>query len=177
MLNKTSNQVAVLIVVMCTMALAKADPNDAQTSNQVCNSAAHQQFDFWIGDWQVTNKAGQTQGTNKVQASLNGCVILENWQSAAGNFSGKSVNFYDKALQHWHQTWIDSQGGVLYLNGNLQGQAMVLAGQRPAKDGTVVLHKITYTPAEDGTLVQNWQASEDNGQTWNEVFLGIYKQH
>ncbi|MGS2721139.1 hypothetical protein [Paraglaciecola aestuariivivens] len=145
-------------------------------SKSACDTPQHKQFDFWLGNWQVSNKEGQLLGTNKVVSILDGCVVSENWQAANGDFSGKSYNFYDSQLKQWHQTWIDNKGGVLYLDGQLEGNVMVLQGQRLAKDGSTTLHKISYTPLPYDKVKQRWQSSKDNGQTWADLFVGYYKK-
>lgn len=147
----------------------------AQQSAPDCSSEKHRQFDFWVGDWVVTDKEGKIQGHNKIELLLNDCTLQENWQGAKGS-NGKSLNFYDRQTQQWHQTWIDASGGVLYLNGGLQDNTMVLEGQRLSRDGNPVLHRIAYTPLEDGQVKQHWQYSQDDGKTWQEAFLGFYSR-
>lgn len=147
----------------------------AQNKPPQCDTDEHRQFDFWVGDWVVTDKEGNIQGYNKVDLILENCTLFENWRGAQGS-EGKSFNFYDRANNQWHQTWIDKSGGVLYLDGSLKGNAMVLSGNRPGREGGTVLHKISYTPMEDGQVEQHWQFSKDNGQSWQDLFLGIYKK-
>lgn len=147
----------------------------AQQSVPDCTSKAHRQFDFWVGNWVVKDKDGNLQGYNNIQLLLNDCTLQENWQGAKGS-SGKSVNFYDRQTQKWHQTWIDATGGALYLDGGLQGNSMILKGTRPGSDGIPVLHKISYTPLEDGQVKQHWQYSQDDGKTWQDAFLGFYSR-
>lgn len=140
-----------------------------------CSSQYHRQFDFWAGDWVVTDKHGNIMGYNKIDLILNQCALQENWQGATGS-NGKSFNFYDRQSKQWHQTWIDNSGGILYLDGNLQGNAMIIQGTRLGQEGKQVLHRISYTPLSDGRVRQHWQASDDTGKTWNEVFLGFYEK-
>ena len=169
--NKAS-LLPLLILLFSSMAWSADEP--PKVVKKPCDSAEHQQFDFWLGNWQVSNKDGVLQGSNNVVSILDGCVVSENWQAAKGDFTGKSYNFYDNQLKQWHQTWVDNKGGVLFLDGNLQGNVMVLQGHRPNKDGSSTLHQISYTPGKDGTVEQKWLASKDEGQTWNELFLGYY---
>src|SRR5215203_3786766 len=78
-----------------------------------CASAQHRQFDFWIGEWDVTQN-GKIAGRNSIRSILNGCALSEDW-SGTGGFSGNSLNFYDEDAKRWRQTWIDSQGQSLLL--------------------------------------------------------------
>lgn len=138
-----------------------------------CSDSAYRQFDFWIGHWTVTAD-GRTVGTNSIRAVHQGCALEENWRGASG-VSGSSFNIYDQATDRWHQTWVDSQGTLLQLDGGLVDGAMVMSGDRPAPGGNgTASHRITWTPGADGSLRQMWEVSEDRGQTWSIVFDGHY---
>jgi hypothetical protein len=50
----------------------------------------------------------------------------------------------------------------------------VLSGERPGREAGVVRHRITWTPLPDGTVRQHWQASRDDGATWDDLFDGRY---
>ncbi|MET1257277.1 hypothetical protein [Aliikangiella maris] len=81
-----------------------------------CSSGEYRQFDFWIGEWEVSNAKGEPVGNNHIFPILNGCALSENWQSVKGG-KGVSYTFYDQNQKQWHQTWVDANGGALYLNG------------------------------------------------------------
>jgi hypothetical protein len=137
-----------------------------------CAGEQYRQFDFWVGSWDVTAD-GQPAGHNEIRKIHGGCALAESWLSARGNFSGSSLNTYDRATDRWHQTWVDTAGTLLELDGGFSGGRMVLSGQRPGPDGTVVKHRIAWTPNEDGTVRQHWQTSVD-GESWTTVFDGLY---
>lgn len=140
-----------------------------------CASARDRQFDFWLGDWTVTdNASGKPAGTNRITSELRGCVLQEHW-SGAGGGHGTSFNHYDAARKRWHQTWVDDSGGILYLDGGLRNGAMVLAGRRPGRNGRTITDRITWTPRPDGSVRQWWQISRDGGATWTTAFDGIYR--
>ena len=71
------------------------------------------QFDFWIGDWIVSDPDGQLLGTNSVASGLAGCVLREAWTGVRGN----SVNFHDPASVQWDQVWTDDSGQVTHSAG------------------------------------------------------------
>ena len=142
---------------------------------QYCQADEHRQFDFWIGEWTVTSN-GQPAGTNRVEAVLNGCAIQENWQGAGG-ISGSSFNLFDRVTGQWHQTWVDSSGTLLQIDGGLTDGSMVMQGKRPVpQSGGTALHRISWTPNEDGTVRQLWEASQDDGASWTVLFDGIYSR-
>jgi hypothetical protein len=140
----------------------------AQAQAPACESPEHHQFDFWIGDWIVTTPDGRRAGTNIVTPILGGCAVAESWRGTSG-IEGHSYNAYDLQKKLWHQTWVDSQGTLLSLEGGLENGAMVLSGPQGK-----ALSRITWTPEADGTVTQLWQSSEDRGKTWQTVFHGIY---
>jgi hypothetical protein len=139
-----------------------------------CNSPEYRQFDFWLGAWRVQDAAGNPAGTNQITSIQGGCVLLENWRGAK-NSTGNSFNMYYAADRKWHQTWVDNQGGRLDLAGGLQNGKMVLDGDAPSqKDpGKSVKHRISWE-RKGASVRQLWQASRDDGKTWNVLFDGLY---
>jgi hypothetical protein len=142
-----------------------------------CSEPEYRQFDFWLGRWEVFMAApdGSRAGSNHIEPTLGGCALIERWAGRDG-FAGISLNSYSKATKQWHQHWIDGQGGLLRLAGGLQGKAMVLEGTNPHPEraGVTVTQRITWTPADDGSVRQHWQRSLDGGATWSTVFDGRY---
>ena len=165
----------ILFLALCLpLGLAAQQDAPAEPPAGPCDAAEYRQFDFWIGDWNVTAK-DQPAGTNSIHPVHGGCALQENWQGAgAGGISGSSFNIFDRASGKWHQTWVDASGTLLQLDGGLVGGSMVLAGSRPAATGGTALHRISWTPNEDGSVRQLWEASQDEGASWNVLFDGLY---
>ncbi len=139
-----------------------------------CTAAAHRDFDFWLGFWEVRDPEGKLVGHNRIEAAHGGCVLIENWTSSSG-VTGTSVNLYDRDRGRWHQTWVDSGGGLLQLDGALNGRSMVLEGDAIDADapGKLSRQRITWTP-QAGGVRQLWESSTDGGKTWIAVFDGRY---
>jgi hypothetical protein len=142
-----------------------------------CTAPEYSQFDFWIGNWRVTNEEGKFQGTNRVERILGRCAIEENWEGAEGS-KGHSFNMYDKRRGVWHQTWVGDHGLLLLLDGGLDADGrMVLRGQLPARDGKgMVDHEISWEKLDDGRVRQTWRFSRDGGTTWKNLFVGLYER-
>jgi hypothetical protein len=137
-------------------------------------TAEARQFDFWIGNWKVTEH-GKTAGENRIERILGGCALLENW-SGAGGGAGKSLNFYDRDDGRWHQTWVDARGGALFLAGHFTAGAMRLEGERPASgDQPAMRHRITWTPLDGGRVRQLWESSPAGEPKWTVQFDGLYE--
>ncbi|HEY5550402.1 MAG TPA: hypothetical protein VIK52_00835 [Opitutaceae bacterium] len=132
------------------------------------------QFDFWIGEWEVTQPNGKVAGYNSIVSVNGGRALLENWTSAAGNFAGKSLNSYDAVAKKWKQFWVDTGGSVLELSGGIVDGKMVLAGRSITAAGGEMQQRITWTPNEDGSVRQHWEQSSDGGTTWQTAFDGHY---
>src|SRR5687768_1412209 len=90
----------------------------AQQQGTPCSAPEHRQFDFWIGEWEVTGARGQKAGTNRIERILGGCVLYESWTSA-GASRGHSFNIWDPGDTKWHQTWVDNSGTFLQLAGGI----------------------------------------------------------
>jgi len=154
-------------------AAANAPPPAARAA--ACTSPEFRQFDFWVGEWEVTKRDGQIAGVNHITPILRGCVLHEDWRGAQGG-TGQSFNIYDAATGKWRQTWVADDGVVLLLEGGLVDEEMVLTGRRPSRQrpGTTILDRVTWTPLAGGDVRQLWEISEDDGATWRTVFDGRY---
>ena len=151
----------ILSTVLASGAISLAS---AQNAKPACTDAAHRQFDFWIGDWDVFTPDGKAAGRNQIASIAGGCGIEEQWIGAGGG-SGRSLNAYDAAERRWRQFWVGGDGTVLQLAGSFAGNVMTLenAGNR-----------IRFTRNGDGTVRQVWDQSSDGGKTWKTVFDGKY---
>jgi hypothetical protein len=168
------------VLVLVALSLAGfAHRTSAQTAPEgkppPCAAAEHRQFDFWLGRWEVRDPSGKIVGHNRIEAAHGGCALIENWTSVAG-VTGTSVNIYDRDRRRWHQTWVDSGGGLLQLDGYRADGAMVLAGDAFDADapGKSARQRITWTPMAGGRVRQLWESSTDGGKTWSVAFDGLY---
>ena len=138
-----------------------------------CAAPEYRQFDFWLGEWSVTDPGGKAAGVNRITRILGGCALREEW-TGAGGLTGTSLNMYDSPRRRWHQTWVDDKGNVLLLEGAFHGGRMVLEGDAPAESGTLVRQRITWSPLAGGRVRQLWESSTDSGKTWKTEFDGTY---
>lgn len=139
-----------------------------------CGAEEYHQFDFWIGDWEVTNATGVVAGRNRITARDSSCSLLEQWTSVSGN-TGTSLNYYDADAQRWTQVWI-SPGLQLRITGGLQDGSMVLTGDAHfPQQGTTSAFRGTWTPLEDGRVRQFFEQVDSKGQ-WQPWFEGFYRR-
>lgn len=164
----------ILLLASPTPALTQ-QPGGAEPDSiaEACRAEEHRQFDFWLGDWSVTNPDGQVVGSNRITRIAGGCALLESWRSARGG-TGNSINMYEPRSGEWAQVWV-SPGLVLRLSGGMRDGRMVLSGERVDDEGPVT-DRITWTPRADGTVRQHWRISRDGGESWQTVFDGTYRR-
>ena len=144
----------------------------AATPPQPCAAAAHKQFDFWLGEWEVHGVKGKLAGHNKIEKNHGGCVLHEQYHTPTG-YTGESFNIYDAGRKVWHQTWVDNAGTLLLLEGGLKGSSMVLSGETTDDKGVVTKHRITWTPNADASVRQHWESTDASGK-WITAFDGKY---
>lgn len=138
-----------------------------------CSAAEHRAFDFWLGEWNVHRADGKLAGTNSIKREIGGCVLHERYDTGRG-YSGESFNIYDAARKVWHQTWVDSSGLLLLLEGGVRDGKMVLEGVTTDADGKATRHRITWTPNADGSVRQFWESAAAAGGDWAVAFDGKY---
>ncbi len=163
-------------IAVLTLAGGVAIPGiAAESTGKACNTPAHREFDFWLGSWEVTQN-GKIAGKNRIESILGGCALLESWVGASG-LTGHSLNIYDATRGVWHQTWVDSSGTLLMLEGHRTGDSMVLEGTLAGQKGAPASRqRITWTRLSNADVRQWWQSSTDDGRTWKTEFDGHYRR-
>lgn len=163
-------------------ALVKKDADFARFLETLrpCGGPEYRQFDFWLGEWDVFNPAGQKIGTNSITSTNDGCVVYENWRDVRGG-TGNSFNFYESKTKRWHQFWVASNGNGTPLSAAPDGTPMPMSGT--LVDGAMVLqspagvgprNRWTWSRVEGGKVRQHAEQSDDDGKTWRTVFDGLY---
>lgn len=145
----------------------------AQTNTCTCCTENHRAFDFWLGQWRVTNSSGAVVGTNRITKLQGDCAIREEWEGTSGT-TGTSINFFNAQTGLWEQLWVDNQGTQLKLKGNREKNRMILASETfTHTDGKHYQNRITWTRNSDGTVRQLWElVAEDS--TVRVLFDGLY---
>ncbi|MGH9532394.1 MAG: tetratricopeptide repeat protein [Terriglobales bacterium] len=152
--------------------LAAVDKN----ANPCRDAAESRQFDFWIGDWDVTTAQGQPAGTSSIQLILGSCVIFENWTSIGNGYAGKSLNIYNVPRKKWQQYWVDSAGAVTFFEGGWEGSSLRLTGENAPRSGLLSLNRMTFTPLSPDKVRQHGEGSDDGGKTWTTRYDLIYNR-
>ena len=154
---------------------SESSMTDTGVSNPIAPAAAlpgDRQFDFWLGDWDVTWGEGQ-KGQNHVEAILDGRVIMEQFDGRPGSpLRGMSLSVYSPALKAWRQTWVDAEGSYWSFSGGFDGTRMTLVTDDVRNGRPVKLRMVWHNLAAD-SLDWSWERSDDAGQTW----LALWQLH
>lgn len=149
------------------LALFSAEARPA-SSPEPCSAPEYKQFDFWLGEWDVSPSpgqpdAGKTDAASLEEKILGGCVLVENYTENAG-FAGKSLNFYDGHLRKWRQIWTDSAGNMSEFSGEFKDGAMRFEGESHTAGGKKVYRKMVFTPGPN--IVRQYSEVSADGKTW-----------
>ena len=164
-----------LILFACLLATLPALAQKQKPYSCEENSQ-HRQFDFWVGNWEVTDKAGDTvYGHNSISSREKGCMLLEEWRST-GAFTGSSINFYNPSDSQWYQYWVDNGTSIIQTSGGLKNGSMVMRGKiYYLKSGRTAKFRGKWTPLEDGRVQQFFEEKDSQGK-WQTWFDGYYRK-
>ncbi len=160
------------LVALLALGCATFATTAAHAAEPACDTPEYRAFDFWIGDWELRTPDGKLAGTNRITRELSGCVLHEQDSTGRG-YGGESLNLYDATRKVWHQTWVDTAGTLLLLEGGLRDGKMVLEGQTLDDDAKPIRHRITWTANPDGSVRQFWESTDAAGK-WGTAFDGQY---
>lgn len=160
------------LIGRCAALLVAGAAFAAQASAAPCATAAYRAFDFWLGTWQVHTPDGKLAGNSRIELEYGGCVIHEHY-ATGGAYRGESLNIYDTTRNVWHQTWVDSSGTLLVLEGGLRDGKMVLEGETVNAGRPPTKHRITWSKNPDGSVRQLWESTDADG-AWTVAFDGRY---
>lgn len=154
--------------------------SDQAAAQSALQSAPHpselpegHQFDFWLGDWEVTWGDDQ-HGTNHVTAIMDHAVILENFDGRPGTpLIGMSTSVYNVQTRQWQQTWVDNQGNYLDFVGGFADGRMILS-RHAHLNGRSFLQRMVWYDITPDRLEWNWERSLDDGQTWQVMWAIHY---
>ena len=148
---------------------------NSTNSTPACTSPEARQFDFWLGEWHLT-WGEQGRGTNRIEAILDGCVILEQFDGAPSTtFKGMSISTHNSETGLWQQTWVDNQGGYLDFTGTFQDGQMILS-RNAILEGRPVKQRMVWHNINPNHLDWSWERSDDGGNTWQTVWQIHYKR-
>jgi tetratricopeptide (TPR) repeat protein len=138
-----------------------------------CKSPEFRQFDFWVGDWEVQDPAGNVVGHNLVTLEQDGCLIIEHWKDAGGVQTGMSFNYYDIRDKKWHQLYLDNSGNAgafPAMAGNVTDGKMVLL----TDEKSTPLYRWTWYTLAPDHVRQMAEQTSDGQKTWQVFWDSVY---
>lgn len=151
----------------------------AQSDTTPCSLPESKQFDFWLGEWNLSWKdtdGRELNGTNKINKILDGCVVQENFETADGTFKGTSVSLYNQRLKKWQQTWVDNAGAYLDFTGEFSNDRMELSRDGKDKNGKPIQLRMIFYNITNNEFDWNWEKTDDNGTNWKVLWKIHYKR-
>jgi hypothetical protein len=173
------NFAAVALLIISATPCAYAQDEDSATATADQGNPCEQrdefdEFDFWLGKWDVHIANGTLAGTNRIEKTQAGCALVENWLGAAGT-QGMSINYFDVANKEWVQVWNSAGGIQIDIRGGLTDDGMLLEGQinYVANERSAPFRGL-WTLLPDGRVRQFFEEYDEDSKSWAAWFEGFY---
>ncbi len=134
-------------------------------------------FDFWVGDWSLewTNADGsKSYGTNKIEKTLDGKVIQENFRDPKSGTKGTSISVYNKVKKTWHQAWADNGGSYYDFEGAIEEEKPIFRTKEKEVNGNKVIQRMVFYNIKPDSLTWDWELTKDGGKTWTHQWRIFY---
>ena len=130
------------------------------------------QFDFWLGEWDVT-WGEDGKGENHILRIMDDKIIQENF--SAPDLIGMSVSSYGAERKLWCQTWVDNNGSYLDFTGGFENEKMILSRDAIVR-GQACKQRMVWFNIDSNQFDWNWERSDDGGQSWRALWEIKYKR-
>ena len=165
-----------LYILLIVAAIAQSPAAQNSAPAKPCSSPACSQFDFWLGNWDLA-WGDTSKGTNTIRKLFGDCVINENFNDPAGNYSGMSWSVYNTRTMKWQQTWVDNQGAYILLSGAFKNGEMILTTPPYVSlQKRKVISRMVYYHIAPDNFDWRWESSTDNGKTWKQNWKIHYQR-
>lgn len=165
-MTRIARMMATLIVL-----IIGAGPARAQVPREPSAPAA--QYDFLIGDWDVTVTVPRAGGSALVYGAIwrirwvaAGRVLLQDWSDPYGG--GVELRAFNATTRRWDgRNLYAPDPGIWYENeAELRGGVMVVTTLRQAVDGSTTLSRESYRPVATDRFEVTTEVSIDAGASW-----------
>ena len=167
--------ISVAVIVIPEIAQAQSLAPDEADKNE------RDFFNFLIGKWEIVEKKtseGVTTGgrdTYTFRKGLDGNAIISQWYFNRGTKSdpnytkGLYYSAYDNLTNTWSFYYI-SAASAQYYEGKKEGGQWYFYKDFTI-EGNTFSQRQSWSLEDDSTLIRKIENSEDNGKTWNEVYV------
>ncbi|MBP7549918.1 MAG: hypothetical protein KA761_06495 [Gemmatimonadaceae bacterium] len=163
-----------------TVLLLLLGASTAHAQDSGADPAVSLQYDFLVGDWDVTvtmPRAGRPAlvygATWRIRWVADGRVLMQEWSDPYG--SGVELRAFNATTRRWDgRNLYAPDPGTWYANeAELQGGVMVVTTPRQAADGTTILSREIYRPVETDRFEVSTEVSLDAGASWRSGRYGL----
>lgn len=168
---------------------AAAWPHSHPEESSDCPAPEPREFDFWIGEWDVTNRQRNPAApddttlyetgpaTSRVYPILGGCAIVEHWEGdlVYGRVLGFSVRAWDPGRRVWTLLleWPSpSAARFSTLDGRFEDGVGSFARER--SDGSLVRYR--FLDIEPRSFRWEGAASDDGGRSWSRFWVMDFRR-
>jgi hypothetical protein len=163
------------LLFLSVSGVAQTSGAQEQSVSAPCEAAEHRQFDFWLGDWELSWPASMGapagKGINHITTAFDGCVIEEHFDGTPDMpLRGHSDSVFNSRSGLWQQTWVDNQGSYLDFTGRWRDGKMVLEREAVTAKGQRIRQRMVWQKIAPNSLDWSWERSEDGGKTWQRLW-------
>ena len=165
------------LLLLIILSISMSENSNAQaTKPKPCTAPECNQFDFWLGEWELTYN-DTAHATNHITWEMDGCMVHEHFNDPANSYRGESWSVFNAQTKKWHQTWVDNQGAYIALTGEFrEGKMILLTEPVNMPDGTRMQNRMVFYNISHNTFDWDWEATTDEGKTWKNNWRIHYKR-
>ena len=154
-----------------------SENTSAQTTTpKPCTTTECSQFDFWVGEWELTYN-DTVHATNHITKEMDGCLVHEHFHDPTNSYRGESWSVFSSKTKKWNQTWVDNQGAYIALTGEFKDGKMILSTEPVTMpDGSRLQSRMVFYNITHNTFDWDWEATTDEGKTWKNNWRIHYKR-
>jgi hypothetical protein len=162
------------LLILSALMVGSASPVAAQQPTPPsCDSPDHRAFDYWVGEWVVSDTTGRHIANSSITSVSRGCAIAEHWRPLRGA-EGRSLSWFEPKDGRWHQQWIGGDGWIArFAGGVTDGELTMTEAAHPATAAPPIARMRWMRVGADTVRQVMWQ-SRDAGGTWTPAFVGVY---
>ncbi|WP_131819100.1 hypothetical protein [Flagellimonas flava] len=145
-------------------------------------STLYANYDFWIGDWDVSWKeknGDKGKGRNTITKILNGNALQEKFivtDGAGIGFKGQSISYIEKSTNQWKQLWVDNRGISYEFFGDFQNGDPKFCTKSIERNGKTIFYRMVFKNISENTLIWDWEKSIENQQSWELIWRINYNR-
>ena len=172
---RTSTPIGHAIPVCLLFIACHFNAKSQTVSAAPCSRPEFSQFNFWVGNWELTWN-DTSRGNNNITVEMGNCLIHEHFSDTVNQYFGQSWSMYDTTSKKWKQTWVDNSGEYLDFQGGFENGTMILQRSDINKKGQPVLQRMIFFNIAKNTFDWDWESSTDGGVSWKSQWKIHYRR-